>query len=242
MKINIPSDYHVALSTAIKMAQLNEEGRFTAAFDLVGFTDEAKAASLNWGTNLDRRRDILQRCETRLMLGGHSPKEETMEALDLLSEKISNLPKTGFLEISDSLADYLNDALETYTRLALGQVSQSLETFSFKGSRPNLRDEDIEVINDMRHLAITSGGASFGIGNKYLSDDVRNAWYARKVILHHLSYKRRPEGGMTVNFDFPMRLGSSSRQNIVIEDPDFKAPSSPYERPSPSKDGSGPSF
>lgn len=221
MKISIPKDYRQAFQLSIRIAKLVEHGKFATAFDLIPFSEEAKASSIIWGTDLAQRREILQRCENILSIAGFKPDEKKMAILDTLEAQIADATSpVNVLTVSDQEADILVAALETYTRLCLGQVDQPLHDFSLL-PKPGIREQDREVINDMRHMAITTGGASFGITNNLLPDDVRNGWHAKKVIDHHLAHKRQPTGGVTLRFDSPMRIGSCSAQDITIEDPEF---------------------
>lgn len=231
MKITVPSDYHSAFTKAITIARLVESGRFAEAFDVVEHCNDARAQSALWSANLDDRRTILNRCETRLIIGGYIPDAKALEQIDSLALQIAALPHDLTLSVDDKGASILSEALETYARLSMGQVSDVLDDFSMivPGFKPTLREVDAEVINDMRHLAITRGGESFGITGRYVPDEARNAWMARSHIRRHLAFKNNPAGGVSNIYDAPMRIGSCSPQDIVINDPEFKIPS-PEER------------
>lgn len=222
MKITIPSDYQVAFQASILIAKLIEQGKFTAAFDSINFSAEAKAQSVLWDSDLDRRREILHRCENVLALHSYKPDELKMTLLESFETQVSNTDGTvAVLSVTDKEAKILVDALEAYTRLSIGQVDAALEEFSFASHKPTVRPQDSEVINDMKWLAIKTGGASFGITNSLLPDDARNGWLAKKVIDYHLAYKQSPKGGFGLRYDTPMRIGSCSAQDISIEDPDL---------------------
>lgn len=223
MKITIPSDYRVAFTTALSIARLIECGRFAEAFDVIQFSEEAKASSLKWGTDLERRREILQRCENTLIIGGFKPDAQQIEVIDGLASyfKVPDQP-TYAMEVDDNQCAVLVRALESYQRLALGQVDEPLEYFCIY-RKLDARERDLDVLNEMRHLATRSGGSSFGITNFLLPDDVRNGRQAQKVLEHHLAHKRNPNGGVTQRFDNPlrMRVGSCTAQDISIYDPEF---------------------
>ncbi|WP_274644658.1 hypothetical protein [Pseudomonas serbica] len=221
MKITIPKDYHQAFQASILIAKLIEQGKFTAAFDSISFSEEAKMNSIGWGSDLSKRREILQRCETLLGLHGYKPEEEKIALLDAFAAQVSDKDASVIvLTVTDKEAQILADALESYTRLSLGQVDEALDDFSY-GTKPGVSRQDSEVINEMRLLAITTGGASFGITNSLLPDDARTGWMAKKVIDYHLAYKHRPEGGVGLRYDKPMRIGSCSDQDITIDDPEL---------------------
>lgn len=222
MKVNIPKDYHTAFQASILIAKLIEQGRFATAFDTIPFSEEARSGSLLWTSDISRRREILNRCETILAIGGYKPDEQLIALLESFESALAN-PADSIITITvnDLEAAILANALEIYTRFSLGQVDQALDDFSFSSSKPSVRAQDKEVINEMRHIAITTGGASFGITNLLLPDDVRNGWLAKKVIDHHLAHKRQPEGGRTLRFDTPMRIGSCTAQDVTIDDPEF---------------------
>jgi hypothetical protein len=222
LKITIPTDYQVAFQASILIAKLIEQGKFTAAFDVIPFTVEARAQSVLWESDLDRRREILHRCENVLALHSYKADEAKMAVLESFETQLSNPDGQGVvLNVSDAEAKILVDALEAYTRLSIGQVDAALDEFSFASHKPTVRPQDSEVINDMKWLAIKSGGASFGITNSLLPDDARNGWLAKKVIDYHLAYKQSPNGGFGLRYDTPMRIGSCSAQDIIIDDPDL---------------------
>lgn len=227
MKITVPSDYHAPFSKAITIALLVEHGKFSAAFAEVGHSEAAYEESKKWGKGvaLTDRDAILMRCERRLGVVGYVPDEGVIASLKGLQSQIEALPASNTLTVDDKGAKLLSDALEFYSRLGIGQVDGVLDSFCFKSSRPDLAEDVREMINDMRHLAIVQGGASFGITNNFVQDEVRNAWFARKFIEQHMAYKRHPEGRSTLSFDTPMRLGSCTNQDIVINDPEFVIPS-----------------
>jgi hypothetical protein len=219
MKITVPTDYHPAFKTSLAIAISSAEGKLVKAFDLVGFTAEASAASEKWGFSLVARRGLLQRCDSILDMEGYRPDPDKLAKLTALSQIVLNLPSADTIEVDDRSAWILMDALELYTRYALGQVHVALEDFSFKD------DQISKKMNEIRHFAVSNGGASFGISNSHLSDDARNAWLAKKFIHQHLSYKRNPQGGIGNSYDNPMRIGSCTKQDILIDDPEFKIPS-----------------
>jgi hypothetical protein len=49
--------------------------------------------------------------------------------------------------------------------------------------------------------------AYHGIFSDKIPDEARVAWDLHQVIRHRLSWDDQPEGGITVNFDTPMKYG-----------------------------------
>jgi len=77
-------------------------------------------------------------------------------------------------------------------------------------------DDKYKVANFARDLlnvvrALVTGfpaGASYGIHSPEVDDRARQAYDIQQVIRHRLAWDRNPEGGITVNFDSPMRTST----------------------------------
>lgn len=218
MKIQVPADHQPAFAKALAFALLLEQGKFAEAFDFVGFTDEAHEASKKWRTDLDFRRTILQRCETRLLIGGYKPDPE---AMDRLNQLVTQIIAGADFEIDlPTAADIqaLAGALEAYVRLSLGKIDDALSPFTTLNSRPGIRPQDSELIDEMLHLAVAQCPTAFSIGNELVSDDARDAWNAVKEIQYHESLKKP-----SVNSSEPRRHFKSlpsSPLDILVMDKD----------------------
>jgi hypothetical protein len=119
------------------------------------------------------------------------------------------------LELSRTQCQVLVSALDNFSRLGMGQfytvVSEHIPR--------NFRSINMQEVNDMcdkLKLAVHSGldtNAYHGIHSGEISDYYRVAWDLHQVIRHRISWDEHPEGGMTVNFDTPMR--SSEKEELA---------------------------
>lgn len=218
MKIQVPSDHQPAFAKALALALLLEQGKFAEAFDLVGFTAEAHNASKQWRTDLEFRRSILQRCETRLIIGGYKPEPEVMDRLNFLAGQIQS--GTDFEVDLPTPADSqaLAVALETYVRLSLGKIDDVLSPFTSLQNKPGIRPRDGELIDEMLHLSVAQCPTAFSVGNDLVSDDARNAWNAVKAIHYHESLKQPSRHSSEPRKHF--KTLPSSPFDILVEDDD----------------------
>lgn len=127
------------------------------------------------------------------------------------------------LIINEEHADVLIKALESYSRMMIGQIDYALEPikihsdFSTKSKDRKFTDHQKfrDLCNEIKSLVtpFDSPGASYGIHSKEVDDSARIAYDIKKVIEHRLSYDSRPQGGVTVNFDEPRQ---TSEQPLPI--------------------------
>lgn len=112
------------------------------------------------------------------------------------------------LIINAEQAKVISAALESYSRMMVGQIGYALEPLTFQQMKNGkdinhkklreLCDEVKATLTDFSHP-----GASYGIHSEEVDDSARVAYDIKKVIEHRLSYDRKPEGGPTLNFDIP---------------------------------------
>lgn len=218
MKIQVPSDHQPAFAKALALALLLEQGKFAEAFDLVGFTAEAHKASKQWRTDLEFRRAILQRCETRLMIGGYKPEPELLDRLNRLAGQIESNADFEIELPTPVDIQALAVALETYVRLSLGKIDDVLSPFTTLQNKPGIRPQDGGLIDEMLHLSVAQCPAAFSIGNELVSDDARNAWNAVKAIQYHESLRQPSRYPSEPRRHF--KTLPSSPMDILVEDDD----------------------
>lgn len=122
------------------------------------------------------------------------------------------------LELSEKQAGIVEEALEFYSRIHMGQFE---ELGNFFHKRNYNRDEFRHLTDQLRRCVFPElqRNAYYGIcDKKHLSDNARIAWDIQQVIRHGVSWKRYPNGGITVNFDPPMRTSESEGlPKVVVE-------------------------
>lgn len=104
-------------------------------------------------------------------------------------------------------------ACDVFSRLRIGQVEAMERAF------PDGMDhwQGGYYINGIKALAFPGmhANASWGVGHDRTAD---LAYEFRKVVEHRLSWDRRPEGGMGVNFDDPARYSGTQLPQIECDD------------------------
>jgi hypothetical protein len=116
------------------------------------------------------------------------------------------------LEASDT--QLLQDALDLYSRIGLGQFGVITELARFgqlknlAGNEPS--DEDIKgaegYLDGAKNILMDlAPNASHGIYGPHVAERFKKAWSLQKAIRHRLAWDRSPGGGMGVSFDKPVK-------------------------------------
>lgn len=114
------------------------------------------------------------------------------------------------MSLQAPLAQMVQTALDTATRLGIGQLHQAVEPFRYKslGAMPKFSHEHLEraehVAGSLK-LALLHfpSNASHGIYSAKVIDDVKAVWAVQRTLRHRLAWERTPAGSMGVDFDDP---------------------------------------
>lgn len=119
------------------------------------------------------------------------------------------------LIINKEQAEVLITALESYSRMMIGQIDYALEPLRFNNKIKADPKRLQQLCDEIKFLftPFEQRGASYGIYSHEVDDSARVAYDIKKVIEHRLSFDRNPEGGKTVNFQEPRR---TSQQPLPI--------------------------
>ena len=103
----------------------------------------------------------------------------------------------------------MNDALEAFMRMHLGQIRNALDPVVMSASAS--AGHDIEPLCTMirdelyPRFRTMGGGASYGITSPEVHDSARIATDIREVVRRQLAHDRDPKPGLrTVDYDMPM--------------------------------------
>lgn len=116
------------------------------------------------------------------------------------------------LELSETQAYILRDALDAYSRLLAGQVSVAvMDAVNFMALRKDHKMDRYSLqtqLGDMQ--ALITGldyGASFGIYSPEIPDRARQAYDLQQVIRHGVAWHLNPDpkGLSTIDFNTPRR-------------------------------------
>jgi hypothetical protein len=130
------------------------------------------------------------------------------------------LISSGEIEINEEQAKIIINALDFYSRIGIGQFIEIVLAFSWWQCDEqwfNHRNEVERLIYDAQfNLTGMPFNASYGIFSPEVHENAKIAWDIQQVIRYRLAWDRNPKGGMTVDFDDPMR--SSTKDFPIIEE------------------------
>lgn len=139
--------------------------------------------------------------------------------------------------MSGAAARALQDALELYSRLGIGQLEQITErarwsSFS-KAQDQRLPDDDLRLV-ELLTLRLKSQllglpeGASFGIHNPKVHPSVLTLWTLQRALRHRLAWDRQPQGSIGVWHDEPLDGERLPGLSVHSDEPDDKGLPSRY--------------
>lgn len=148
--------------------------------------------------------------------------EELVEQTKLSEEIIAELiteegePMTKYnLIIDQKQADVIITALDFFSRVLCGQLEE-IRWVLLKNAGPNSADyEAVEVALDVlkREFFDLQGASHMGIYNS--PERAKVAYDLVQVIRHRVSWDETPSGGITVNFDEPLKVSQGTELAII---------------------------
>lgn len=124
------------------------------------------------------------------------------------------------ITLNESQAHIICNAVELLARIGIGQIEAiHMHMWHFDRSA-----EFHKRIGEFRE-AVTGSRDGFGIHQAKVPGYFRDSWDIMQVIRHRLAWDKHPGGGMTVNFDTPMKSGKEDLPTIErIEDDGVRRP------------------
>lgn len=121
------------------------------------------------------------------------------------------------LTLTEEQADILLMALDTYSRLKMGQFNAVSDLFP---ARDFDRGKAAAALQAARQAVMPEldPRGYHGIESREIPDRARIAFDVEQVLRHALSWHRHPEGGITVNFDKPYWTSPEPRPRVEIRD------------------------
>lgn len=140
------------------------------------------------------------------------------------------------VEMSLSDAAVLQEALDFYQRIGMGQFEEIKHLFSVRTptaqvgtATPEPWDFDPDTVHALSWALARAlmgpharHGASFGIRSRYISNAFRVAYDIQQVVRSAVARHRHPEGGWTVDFDRFHKTSESDStppKAVVVTDP-----------------------
>jgi hypothetical protein len=113
------------------------------------------------------------------------------------------------LTCSESHARIIMTALDLFFRVNLGQFD---EAWRYVEDSPEFNDDGREVARTAAAamkaacFPLLEPGASYGITSPHVSTEAKIACEIHQTMRYAISWAKNPDGGMTVNFDEPLKL------------------------------------
>lgn len=152
------------------------------------------------------------------------------EQLDALGAKppgaaAANQGGRVFVEMDQATAGLVQNALETYARIGLGQF-EAIVSLARLGALTRSDGSPIPIESqEAASVALASAKASLmglganvskGIYGPHVGAEFRKAWEAHTALRHRLAWDRNPQGGIGVQFDEPLTLDGPDRPDITV--------------------------
>ena len=121
------------------------------------------------------------------------------------------------LTVTKDQAKVMQQALDLYTRILMGQLHMVPETVAREyGTFPEYEqlERTMAELKDMLFPG-KPGQAAFGIGSPELADKAKISVDILDVIRHRIAWDENPEGGLGVNFHSPMHWGTERLPEMV---------------------------
>ena len=116
---------------------------------------------------------------------------------------------TYTLTMDAETARVVSRACEFYARILFGQWDEISWEMTLRDKTFMDRRQECERFLGLARAAafpILAPGASYGVGHDRTSD---TAWNAYQAIRYAIAWHDHPEGGITVNFDTPLRVSDA---------------------------------
>lgn len=115
------------------------------------------------------------------------------------------------VELSLKQANIIQEALDLYSRLGIGQFN-SIKSVPIAGEGNPDYYELEDIFNQLHNLYCPElQGGYYGIFNEKTPQQSKIAWDIQQVLRHDISWYLHPEGDITVNFDKPLQ---SAKENL----------------------------
>lgn len=119
--------------------------------------------------------------------------------------------KKYLLEVSARQARTIVQAMDLMARVGMGDIGEVMQYVPEPSHHPRYSDEDIKARDYARSLLreaqknLLGMWHHYGLTNREVCEAARIAWDIKQVVRHKLAWDRDPNGGITVDFNEPLR-------------------------------------
>lgn len=126
------------------------------------------------------------------------------------------------LTLNEEQARVIINALDLYTRINIGQIRAISDVFLFR--RKWNWDEFHFYANGLKKTLFPDlqENESYGVHSSKVNESARIAWDIHQVLRHDISWFLNPNGGMTVNFDKPLKTSWHAFPEVEIMEDDTR--------------------
>ena len=109
----------------------------------------------------------------------------------------------------------LINALNLLSRISIGQIREIDTFFRFRKPMEFKNQQEVEILVGQLKKAIfpeLPDDGFISIAGKNASEEAQVAWEMLQSIRHTIAWDENPKGGMTVEYDIPMKL---TKHNMI---------------------------
>ena len=133
-------------------------------------------------------------------------------------EMLGGDDKPYHLAMTERQAQVLVNALDLYSRIGMGQLTEvahilRMNVIGNPSGTVDALDAVERLTREAASLWMGGSGGYYGITSEKIRDVFRVAWDLQQVIRYRLAWDRKPEGGIQVHFDDPMK---TSEEELAI--------------------------
>lgn len=126
------------------------------------------------------------------------------------------------VDMSVGQANVVLAALDLYSRLHMGQVDNVEMFYRLLGIKLNKTNQCrtvSQLCDDIKANVFPelSRDGFYGITSDKIHDDARVAWDLIQAMRRPIAWKQHPEGGMTVDFDAPLKTSGVDLAKVEVE-------------------------
>ena len=170
--------------------------------------DYNKKSITPWRIRYNDARKLIREAEL-ILFGSYNP----LHTYD----EIEQMTKPNYSSISLDKCKFLILVLDLYSRIGIGQFEEILHVDNIRKNIPNNERNKIEsLLKDVKFLLTGCPvNGSLGIYNPDVPQNAKMAHDIMQVIRHRISWDQNPKGGITVNFDEPLKCSELELPKIM---------------------------
>lgn len=140
-------------------------------------------------------------------------------------ENILDKLKTNNLKFDENEMYNIRNVTDLYSRLGQGQIKVIRDIYS------NIKNVHIGGFVSFTNIFDKANKLVDTVSISKMKDEYKIAYDIHQVIRNHLAWKRKPEGGIHIDFDKPKKCSKEPLPYIHVEQPQIEAKSKRSNKP-----------